>query len=61
MVLFTLSGTHTGPFTDVPPSGKPFSVWLADVFRFNAEGKMVEGWVIGKGDLRLALSALQGE
>ena len=54
-VLFTLSGTHTGTFVDIPPSDQPFSVYLADVFRFNEEGKMIEGWVIGKGDLKLAL------
>lgn len=39
----------------VPPSGRPFSVDLVDVFRFDDAGKMVEGWVIGKGDIKLAL------
>jgi predicted ester cyclase len=56
MVLFQLSGTHTGPFQDVPATGRPFSVWLSDIFRFDADGLMIEGWVIGKGDLRNALA-----
>ena len=60
-VLFTASGTHTGPFMGVPPSNRPFSVHLADFFRFDEEGKMTEGWVIGKGDIKLALEALHAE
>lgn len=55
-VLFTVSGTHTGAFAGVEPSNRPFSVHLADVFRFDDDGMMIEGWVIGKGDLRLALA-----
>lgn len=58
MVLFSLSGTHTGAFQDIPASNRPFSVWLADAFRFDQHGKMIEGWVIGKGDLRATLAAL---
>jgi predicted ester cyclase len=57
LVLFSLSGTHTGPFDGIAPTGRPFCVWLSDVFRFNADGAMIEGWVIGKGDLRAALAA----
>ena len=57
-VLFTASGTHSGSFMGVPPSHRPFSVYLADVFRFDEQGKMTEGWVIGKGDIKLALEAL---
>ena len=58
LVLFSLSGTHTGPFQDIAPSHKRFSVWLADVFRFDDQGRMIEGWVIGKADLRATLAAL---
>ncbi len=61
LMLFSLSGTHTGEFMGVPPSGKRFSIWLSDIFRFDADGKMVEGWVIGKGDAMLALQALCDE
>ncbi|WP_331722880.1 ester cyclase [Nocardia sp. NBC_00511] len=56
MVLFTLSGTHSGTFQDIPATGRRFSVWMSDVFRFDDAGKMIEGWVIGKGDLRAALA-----
>lgn len=40
-----------------PPSGHPCSVDLADIFRFDAAGKLIEGWVIGKDDIKLALEA----
>jgi len=56
LVLFSLSGTHTGHFDDLAPTGRPFSVWLSDVFRFDHAGAMIEGWVIGKGDLHRALA-----
>ncbi|MDT0307334.1 ester cyclase [Streptomyces sp. DSM 44917] len=55
MILFRLYGTHTGPFAGVEPTGAPFSVWLSDIFRFDEDGMMTEGWVIGKGDLRTEL------
>jgi predicted ester cyclase len=58
-VLFTVTGTHTGPFMGMPPSGRRFSVDLVDIWRFDEEGKMIEGWVVGKGDLKLAIEALQ--
>ncbi|GAB3976782.1 ester cyclase [Actinoallomurus acanthiterrae] len=58
MALFRLSGTHTGPFQGVEPSGRAYSVWLSDIFRFDQAGLMTEGWVIGKGDLRAALAVL---
>jgi predicted ester cyclase len=60
-VLFLVTGTHTGPFMGLPATNRRLSVHLADFFRFNEEGKMVEGWVIGQGDLRLALEALVAE
>ena len=55
MVLFRLFGTHTGPYRGLQPSGRPYSVWLSDIFRFDNAGLMTEGWVIGKGDLLDAL------
>lgn len=58
MVLFRLHGTHTGLFQHIEPSGRPYSIWLSDTFRFNEAGLMTEGWVIGKGDLRDTLAAL---
>jgi predicted ester cyclase len=61
LLLFSVEGTHTGEFMGVPPSGKRFQVWFADAFRFNEDGKMVEGWVIGKGDAMLAMKALHDE
>lgn len=56
-VLFTVTGTHTGPFMGVPASGRPFSVDLFDLFRFDETGMMVEGWLIGRGDIKLTLEA----
>ena len=61
LLLCSLEGTHTGEFMGVPPSGKRFFIWFTDVFRFNDDGKMVEAWVIGKGDMKLALQALHDE
>lgn len=61
LLLFSVEGTHTGEFMGVPPSGKKFLLWFSDIFRFNNEGKMVEGWVIGKGDAMLNLQALHNE
>src|SRR5882672_8876246 len=58
-VLFTVSGTHTGAFMGVQPSNRPFSVYLSDFFRFDERGMMTEGWVISKGDIKLALEELQ--
>jgi len=57
-VLFTVSGTHTGAFMGVQPTNRPFSVYLSDFFRFDERGMMTEGWVIGKGDIKLALEEL---
>jgi predicted SnoaL-like aldol condensation-catalyzing enzyme len=58
-ILFTVSGTHTGPFMGVQPSNRPFSVYLCDLFRFDERGMMSEGWVIGKADIKLALEELR--
>jgi predicted ester cyclase len=41
---WTLSGTHTGQWRDIAPTGNKVSTWLVSVFRF-AGGKIVEVWV----------------
>jgi predicted ester cyclase len=61
LLLLSMEGTHTGEFMGIPPSGRPFQMWFTDVFRFNDQGKMIEGWVIGKGDAMLALQALHDD
>ena len=45
MVLFTAEGTHTGSMGGVPPTGRPFSFLMVDVFKFR-DGKICEAWVI---------------
>jgi predicted ester cyclase len=57
-MLFRVTGTQTGPFMGVPPSGRSFSVDLVDLFYFDEADKMIEGWVVGTGDIKLALEAL---
>ncbi|CCH32737.1 ester cyclase [Actinosynnema sp. NPDC047251] len=42
-VAFTVSGTHTGPFLDAPPTGRAFRVSGVEVFRF-ADGRVAERW-----------------
>jgi hypothetical protein len=59
-VLFTVSGTETGPFMGMAPSNRTFSCHVVDFFRYQ-QGKMIEGWVIGKGDVMLALQALHAD
>jgi predicted ester cyclase len=36
-------GTHSGPFMGVPPTGKPFTITVIDICRFEG-GKIVEHW-----------------
>lgn len=36
-------GTHSGPFMGVPPTGKPFTITVIDICRFDG-GKIVEHW-----------------
>jgi steroid delta-isomerase-like uncharacterized protein len=43
MVRMTWSGTQTGEFMGMPPSGKAMSIAIVDIFRL-AEGKIVEHW-----------------
>src|SRR5690348_4077220 len=39
-----VSGTHSGPFRGVPPTGKPINFEAFDVVRFDEEGKIAERW-----------------
>jgi predicted ester cyclase len=39
----TSRGTHRGPFFGLPPTGKPFTITVFDVCRFEA-GRIVEHW-----------------
>ena len=39
-----LTGTHKGPFMNVPPTGKAIKVAYIDMWRV-ADGKAVENWV----------------
>ena len=40
----SVSGTHTGDFFGIPPSGKAMSVWVWQAFRFEGE-KIAEAWL----------------
>lgn len=42
--VFTISGTHTGPFEGNEPTGKSFQVRGIQVGKFNEEGLIVERW-----------------
>jgi len=40
---FTMSGTHTGGFSGIPPTNRRFSLWAINVIRI-VNGKAVEEW-----------------
>ncbi|WP_423922308.1 ester cyclase [Frigoribacterium sp. 2-23] len=42
--VFTISGTHTGPFQGHEPTGKSFTVRGIQVGRFDDDGLLVERW-----------------
>lgn len=42
--VFTISGTHTGPFQGNEPTGKSFTVRGIQVGRFDDDGLLVERW-----------------
>jgi predicted ester cyclase len=42
-VRFTLTGTHTGDFVGMPPSGRPITVSATAIMRL-AEGRVAELW-----------------
>ena len=41
---WTASGTHTGPWGDVAPTGKRATLSGVNIFRFGDHGKVVELW-----------------
>lgn len=47
-VRFTTKGTNTGPFIEVPPTGKRITMTYIEIFRI-ADGKIIEIW--GEADL----------
>jgi steroid delta-isomerase-like uncharacterized protein len=44
VLRWSASGTHTGEFMSIPPTGRPVTVTGISIFRF-ADGKIVEIWV----------------
>lgn len=44
-VRWTATGTHTGPFQGMPPTGRAVRITGTDVFR-EADGQLAEAWVI---------------
>ena len=44
MAHITTTGTHTGPFMGLAPTGKTFKVNGTDIFRFNPDGKIAAHW-----------------
>lgn len=40
----TMTGTHKGEFMDIPATGKPVTVALIDILRFDSNGKVAEHW-----------------
>ena len=46
MAWITVSGTHRGPFMDIPPTGKRISIAEVQVFRFERD-KVVDVRVLG--------------
>ncbi len=43
MIRSTVSGTHSGPFRGIPPTGKRVQFGLIDIYRV-ADGKIAEHW-----------------
>jgi predicted ester cyclase len=46
VVRLTFTGTHTGPWMGLPPTGKPVTVKGMALYRLQ-DGKIVEQWTIG--------------
>jgi len=44
MLHISTTGTHTGAFMGMAPTGKTFKVNGVDIFRFNDEGKIAAHW-----------------
>ena len=50
-VRYKVTGTHTGEFYGLPPTGKSITFLSVSIYRI-ADGKLVEGWTISD-DLNL--------
>jgi steroid delta-isomerase-like uncharacterized protein len=48
-VRWTASGTHLGPFADVPPTGRRVEWTGSDWFRLH-RGRIIDAWVIADGE-----------
>jgi predicted ester cyclase len=46
VLLLRWTGTHTGPYLGVPPTGKSVEVRGMTIWRFE-EGKVLEDWTVG--------------
>jgi predicted ester cyclase len=42
---FTLTGTHSGNFQGVPPTGRRVTFPATDIYRFE-NGRIAEGWAL---------------
>lgn len=40
----TVSATHTGPFAEMAPTGRPVRFEVADISRFDGAGRVIEHW-----------------
>ena len=43
VVRYTVTGTHKGEMTGIPPTNKKVKLWMVEIDRF-VGGKCVEGW-----------------
>ena len=49
MIYISMSGSHTGEFAGIPPTGKTFNLYDVDIVRFDQQGKAVEHWAVQDG------------
>jgi SnoaL-like polyketide cyclase len=43
VATFTVTGTHDGPLGPFPATGRPFTLELCELWRFDPEGRVVGG------------------
>jgi steroid delta-isomerase-like uncharacterized protein len=41
---WTMTGTQTGPFLGMPPTGRKINASGIEICRYDADGKRIEGW-----------------
>jgi steroid delta-isomerase-like uncharacterized protein len=44
LIRWTFRGKHTGPFGNIPPTGRLVTITGMDLWRFNEAGKIAEAW-----------------